>query len=100
MGTKRTNGVVLYEGPSRIDKQPIVVIAIGLNDPSTNSKTGGMIQVYILRSDVSPLEALRTGKDVSICGACVLRPKSFDGTKWKGRSCYVRVDTGPTVIWK
>lgn len=94
------NGVVLYEGPSRIDGAPIVVIATGLLSGSGNGKTGAMVQTWILRADVSPLVALRTGLDASICGGCVHRPKSFDGAKWYKRSCYVRVDTAVEGIWQ
>src|SRR5215467_1922157 len=94
------NGVVLYEGPSRIDGAPIVVIATGFTRKSSNSKTDAMVQTWILRADVSPLEALRNGLDASICGGCVHRPKSYDGKRWYRRSCYVRVDTAVEGIWK
>jgi hypothetical protein len=59
-----------------------------------------MVQSYILRSDISPLAALRTGADTAMCGACVHKAKSYDGKTWSGRSCYVRVDTAPLGIWR
>lgn len=65
--TKRPAGYVLFEGPSAIDGAPVVVIAIV---KSTNVKTGNMIQTYILRADMSPLEAAGQGLDYSICGDC------------------------------
>ena len=42
------NGIVLWEGPSRLDGSPIVVIAVGLKASSTNTKTGGMLQTYVV----------------------------------------------------
>jgi hypothetical protein len=108
MASKKSNGVILYEGPSELDGSPIVVIAIGLNNKSKNSKTGGMIQTYILRSDVSPIGAIREGKDESICGDCELRGtvEVMTKGKFKGqkrnrkRKCYVNVGQGPTTVWK
>lgn len=89
------NGVVLYEGPSQLDGAPIVVIAVGLKQHSTNSKTGAMIQTYILRRDVAPIDAVRSGQDESICGGCKHRG---DGTG-KGRSCYVTLMHGPRGVF-
>jgi hypothetical protein len=91
----KANGVIMYEGPSKLDGKPIVVIATGLRNRSTNEKTGAMVQTYILRSDVAPIEAVRTGEDVSICGAC---PHRGDGTG-KGRSCYVTLMHGPRSVF-
>lgn len=85
----KPNGVVLFEGPSRIDGEDIVVIATGLKGKSGNPKTGHMVQTWILRADVSPMDALRSGADKSICGGCIHRPKQALGTTFKGRSCYV-----------
>lgn len=104
----KPNGVIMYEGPSMLDGKPIVVIAIGLNNKSKNSKTGGMVQTYILRSDVSPVEAIREGKDESICGNCELRGTVEVVTKGKHkgkkrnrkRKCYVNVGQGPTIVYK
>jgi hypothetical protein len=98
-GRARHNTVAVWDGPSRIDGAPIVVIVTGLKG-SANAKTGDMVQSYIVRADMDPLEALRSGADVSICGGCVHRPRSYDGTSWKNRSCYVRVDTAPLGIFR
>jgi hypothetical protein len=105
-----SNGVVLYEGPSMIDKKPIVVIATGLKRGSGNAKTGGMIQTHILRADMDPIQALATGADVSICGGCRHRPKETnvirhrkDGSSYlsySGRSCYVNVSQAPLTVWR
>jgi hypothetical protein len=97
---KTPNGFVLYEGPSLIDGAPIVVIVVGLAKASTNSKTGGMVQSYILRQDVGPIDALRTGEDKSICGGCRHRPQWHDGETYGQRSCYVNVSQGPNAVWK
>lgn len=89
------NGLILYEGPSMLDGAPIVVIATGIKTASTNAKTGGMIQTYILRSDVPPIEAVKGGLDISICGGCTHRG---DGTG-KQRSCYVTLMHGPRGVY-
>jgi hypothetical protein len=68
------NSRELWRGPSLIDGQEIVVLASGFVRESLNTKTGDMLQVYILRADISPLKASQTGDDVSICGECILRP--------------------------
>lgn len=99
---------VVYEGPSRIDGAPIVVIVTGLSGGSSNAKTGDMVQSWILRADLSPLDALRQRADVSICGGCEHRPKSVGMKKvkgklvatWFGRSCYVNVSQAPTSVWR
>jgi len=90
-------GYILYEGPSMIDGAPIVVILTGLSG-SSNRKTGSMLQTYILRADVSPLEAIRTGDDESICGLCEHRPSLARST---GKApCYVEVGKGPMMVWR
>ena len=61
---------IIYKGPSLIDGKPIVVIATFTN---RNTKTGQVVQTYILREDINPLEASKTGADYSICGNCPMR---------------------------
>ena len=77
-------GVILYEGPSMLDGAPIVCIANRIVAASTNAKTGAMVQTFIIRSDVKPLEALRLGLDSSVCGDCLARPANAG-------FCYVQV---------
>lgn len=77
-------GVILYEGRSAIDGGPIVVIANRIAHASGNEKTGAMVQTFIIRRDMRPLEALSTGADKSICGGCIHRPAN-------GGTCYVNV---------
>ena len=86
------NGYILQRGTSPIDGNPFVVI---MTMKTTNRKTGDMIQVWILRDDINPVEAIATGDDYSICGNCGHR-KQPDGT----RSCYVNVGQAPLSIWK
>ncbi len=64
------NSVLLWKGPSAIDGAPIALVATELKKASSNTKTGGMVQTYIIRSDVSPVDAIHTGADSSIAGAC------------------------------
>jgi hypothetical protein len=92
----KANGIVLYEGPSMLDGAPIVVIATNIEKASRNEKTGNMVQTWILRSDLSPVEAVKSGQDASICGACQHRGEG----NGKGRSCYVNVFQAPLNIWK
>lgn len=82
---KFSNGFVIYEGSSMFDGQPIVVIVTGSRTPSSNPKTGLMLQTWIVRSDIHPMEALKSGDDFSICYNCDYRPDK-DG---KNRACYV-----------
>lgn len=81
--------LILYEGASQLDGKPIVVLLTGDERPSANRKTGPMLQVWYLRSDISPTEAVKTGEDASICGDCPHR----NGT------CYVLVHQAPSGIW-
>lgn len=83
-------GILLYEGPSLIDRAPIFAVACGRRSGRPNRKTGPAIQTYILRSDVAPNEAAKNGQDRSICGDCRLRP-SESGV------CYVELGKG--VHW-
>ena len=85
------SGFIFYRGPSPIDGAPIVAIA---TLKSVNSKTGNMIQTWILREDVSPLDAVQSGADKSICGNCTHR-----GRKGKKRTCYVQADKAPSSVW-
>lgn len=93
-----TNGYIIYEGPSLIDGTLIVAIATGFAQKSSNRKTGGMIQTYILRQDIDPVSVVRTGGDASICGDCPHRGTS-DGQKNSGRTCYVNVWQGALSVW-
>jgi len=56
-------GYIAYEGPSKIDGAPIVVIVNKINGDSKNDKTGAIVQTFIIRSDIAPMAALQTGAD-------------------------------------
>ena len=85
-------GFVIARGVSPIDGQPFVAIA---TLRSINAKTGDMVQVFILRPDLHPLEAIATGADRTICGDCPHRRRwSPERGRWV-RSCYV--DVGKSV---
>jgi hypothetical protein len=93
------NGII-YRGPSLLDGSPIVVVA---TFSKRNLKTGGMVQTYILRDDMDPVTASRTGADAAICGACPLRGIA-NLTKTKGqadeRPCYVTLIHGPAMVYR
>ena len=86
------NGYVIYDGPSMLDGSPIVVIVNCVERPSANQKTGGMLQTWVLRSDIHPSEAIANGDDESICGRCPRR-HGVDG------DCYV-VERTIATIWR
>lgn len=91
---------VIYSGPSLIDGSPIVCIAIV---SSGNIKTGNMVQTHIIRSDISPMDASKSGLDYAICGDCQHRGQATnDPTKKQAvnRTCYVTLFQGPTVVYK
>lgn len=91
---------ILYKGPSLLDKKPIVVIA---TYSDRNTKTGKVVQTYILREDINPLEASKTGADFSICGNCTMRGIPTDDPKRKiakNRRCYVNLGQGVLIVWK
>ena len=90
-------GYIAYEGPSMIDGAPIVVI-VNKIDGSENAKTGAIVQSFIIRSDVAPTDALKTGADASICGTCVHRPLL---AKDNGAApCYVNVGRSVRSVYE
>jgi len=91
---------IIYKGPSRIDGKPIVVIATYSN---RNRKTGPVLQTYIVREGINPLEASKNGEDYSICGSCPMRGEVTSDPKRKiakGRRCYVNLGQGVLVVFK
>lgn len=89
----RPLGLVVYQGPSMLDRAPIVVVLTGFR-PSGNRKTGKMLQAWILRSRISPVEAVNSDRDFSVCGDCKHRGFFID------RTCYVVVPQAPLVVYK
>jgi len=90
MQTRRAPGFVLWTGASQLDGQQIVAI---VTTKSRNGKTGQMAQVWILRADVDPHAAAKSGADVSICGNCPLRRN-------QGGACYVLPFKAPINVWR
>jgi len=85
----RDRGYILYQGPSMLDGEPIVVIA---TMTTRNVKTGDMVQTWILRSDINPVEASKLGQDSSICGNCPQRHHI-------GGACYVNIGQAPNQVY-
>lgn len=82
-----------------IDGSPIVVLATMGNTSQPNTKTGAMLQTYILVDNgKTPTENNRTGADYSICGGCALKGKpNLEKTSGEAdeRICYVKLFHGP-----
>jgi hypothetical protein len=95
------NSVIIYRGPSQIDGSPIVVIASGFDNASANSKTGNMIQTWILADNgVEPHIAIKDGSASSICGKC-RHQGEWNGKKWTTkRTCYVQVHNAPLSVFR
>jgi hypothetical protein len=88
-GPKKANGYLLFE-----DEQ-LIVVATGFSRKSSNSKTGAMIQTWILNRNDDPVTAVKTGIDSVVCGDCPLR-----GINGKARACYVTLHQAPLSVWK
>ena len=97
---KKPNGYVIWQGASLLDGKPIMVVALL---KSSNGKTGNMLQTYIMRSDINPMSASKTGEDYSICGECPHRGEATDdpnAKQAKKRACYVILFQGPLNVYK
>lgn len=100
MKIKKVVSSVIYNGPSMLDGKPIIVVGI---ITSNNAKTGNMLQTHIIRSDINPIIASKTGGDYSICGDCVHKGTATDNPDKKtavGRSCYVNLGQGPRQVFE
>ena len=90
-------GFIAYEGPSMLDGSPIVVIINKIDAASANEKTGALVQSFIIRSDIAPTEALKTGDDAGVCGDCKHRPLLAAET---GEApCYVNVGRSVRAVF-
>jgi hypothetical protein len=54
-----------------------------------------MVQTFILRADVHPMDAIKSADDASICGDCVHR-----GDATRKRTCYVDVSKSVSAVYK
>lgn len=98
MRTKKPLGYIAYEGPSLYDGSPIVVIINKIDGKSANAKTGGIVQSFIIRTDIHPAMALRSGDDVSVCGTCRHRPLLAKQTG--DAPCYVQVSKSVAAVYR
>jgi hypothetical protein len=94
-------GFVVDRGISPIDGQPYVAV---LTLKSENSKTGNMCQVFIIRPDIAPLDAIASGDDRTICGDCPHRRRQvWDArrrqVRWV-RTCYVDVGKSVGAVYR
>lgn len=96
-----TERMIIWQGTSELDGvTPIIVLATGVptkgkGRSSANTKTGDMIQTWILRDDVAPHTAVKEGLDEAICGDCPQRGKASGGSG----ACYVNTGQGPRSTW-
>lgn len=74
------------------------VIAIGFETrpDKANPKTGEAIQIYSIRADMLPLDAVQTGQDKAICFDCPLRGDNG----YSGRTCYVNLSNGVRSVYQ
>ena len=93
------NTFEVWRGNSLIDDAEIVVLMSGITRKSINGKTLDMIQISIVRTDVSPLEAVQTGLDRSICGDCKLR-EIIAKSENLDNKCYVDKTRGIGGTWQ
>lgn len=92
----KLDSAIIYDGPSRLDTSArIVAILTNIRRKSSNPKTGNLAQLWVIRADMHPLEAIRRNRDGAICGSCGLR-----GSKGKSRGCYVVVANAPSAIYR
>lgn len=102
------NGAILWMGPSPVDGKPVVAIVTGIKNSSSNRKTGKLWQTWIIRADVSPTEAIKSGEDESICDQCPHRGRLVQRynrriRRWVAkmvRTCYVNVGQAPRQVYE
>lgn len=97
--------MLIYDGPSLLDGQPIIVVAI----PDYSKKVGQMLLTWIILRDVDPRVAAYNGADASICGDCKYRARetvdhdTYDAWSMRPdvgeRACYVRPHLEPWIVW-
>lgn len=75
------NSYLIWRGASLWNGEEIAVIVTGLTLPSSNRKTGVMLQTWILPVSTKPTESVKNGADEAVCGNCQLR----------GKTCYVNL---------
>ena len=102
MQTNKLKSGIIYKGSSNITGDNIVVIGV-FNTKTPNSKTGPVLQTYILTDNgFDPSYNNKHGMDDAICGRCIHRgTPNINSTKKlaEGRSCYVQMQ-GVKAVWR
>jgi len=88
----KPQGIIVYKGKSMLDGKPIIAIATGIKDKTSNKKIGDMIPIWIMRADINPILANKIGYDSSVCPADC-KHKNFG-------SCYVVLHHGPLNVFR
>jgi len=88
--TKKPTGYIIYEGVSQLNGEPIVGI---ITMKSANVKTGNMAQLWIMRSDIHPIDAKKQKLDDAVCGQCQFRQSL-------GGACYVNLGHAPSAVYR
>lgn len=88
-------GAIFFEGPSLLTGDPIVGVVTGLTGHTVNAKTGPMLQAWLFRPELPPMDAKRQNLDDAVCGDCALRGR--DGVD---SACYVTPWQGPHNVYK
>ena len=69
----------------------------GLTSPSSNDKTGDMLQLKILADEgLDPIQAMKQGTDTKVCGDCPLRSVASGGSG----GCYVVTAHAPLAVYR
>ena len=95
------NGVIVAHGVSLIGEEPApwVCVVTGLESASKNTKTGKMLQSWIIRTDIDPTIALNTGADDAICGDCIHRKRKYAHDGKIVGTCYVKTFQAPRTVY-
>ena len=96
---KKPSGYIIYRGASLLNGAPIVVVAI--TGKSSNSKTGNMVQTYILADNgKSPVESAKALDDAAVCGDCKHKRYKLneDDEIEAGGPCYVNLGQGARAV--
>lgn len=73
---------IIWQGISQLDG--VTPIQVLLVPDSGNAKTGAMWQTYIIRSDLRPLDAIKTRATRGTCGTCPLQQSGCYAERSKG----------------
>jgi len=92
MNNKIQDAAIIYQGVSAFDGKPIAAIATGIKRKSKNSKTGAMVQLWIISQGLSPYDTSQASSDASNCGDCKHRHSL-------GGGCYVDLLKAPNSVY-